>query len=68
MPLDRLIGPENRGFAALAGQFNIERLSGIAAALALSRVAVAEAIAGSQQWHVFGKRLIDHQVARQLGF
>jgi acyl-CoA dehydrogenase len=64
VPLDRLIGPENRGFAALAGQFNIERLSGVAAALALSRVAVAEAIAWSQQRQVFGKRLIEHQVAR----
>lgn len=64
VPLDRLIGPENRGFAGLARQFNVERLSGIAATLAMSRAAVAEAIAWSQQRQTFGKRLIDHQVVR----
>jgi acyl-CoA dehydrogenase len=64
VPLDRLIGPENRGFAGLARQFNVERLSGIAATLSMSRAALAEAIAWSQQRQVFGKRLIEHQVVR----
>jgi acyl-CoA dehydrogenase len=64
VPLDRLIGPENRGFAGLARQFNVERLSGIAATLAMSRAAVAEAIAWTQERQAFGKRLIDHQVVR----
>ena len=64
VPLDRLIGPENRGFAGLARQFNVERLSGIAATLAMSRAAVAEAIAWSQERQVFGKRLIEHQAVR----
>ena len=40
VPFDRLIGAENRGFAGLARQFNVERLSGIAATLAMSRAAV----------------------------
>ena len=47
VPLDRLIGPENKGFAGLAKQFNIERLSGIAATLAMSRTA-AERLASVQ--------------------
>ena len=64
VPLDRLIGPENRGFAGLARQFNIERLSGIAATLAMSRVATAEAIAWAQQREAFGKRLVEHQALR----
>jgi acyl-CoA dehydrogenase len=64
VPLDRLIGPENRGFAGLARQFNVERLSGIAASLAMSRAAVAEAIAWSQERQAFGKRLIEHQAVR----
>ena len=64
VPLDRLIGAENRGFAGLARQFNVERLSGIAATLAMSRTAVAEAIAWAQQREAFGKRLVEHQVLR----
>lgn len=61
---DWLIGPENKGFAGLTGQFNIERFSGIAAALALCRVCLADAIAFARERQTFGKRLIDHQVIR----
>jgi len=64
VPLDRLIGVENRGFAGLARQFNVERLSGIAATLAMSRTAVSEAIAWAQQREAFGKRLVEHQSLR----
>jgi acyl-CoA dehydrogenase len=59
-----LIGEENRGFAGLARQFNIERLSGVAATLAMSRTAVAEAIAWAQTRVAFGKRLVEHQALR----
>ena len=34
---ERLVGVENQGFAALASQFNVERFSGVGAALGLSR-------------------------------
>jgi acyl-CoA dehydrogenase len=61
---DCLIGVENKGFLALAQQFNIERFSGVAAALALGRVALAEAFEFAQQREVFGKRVIDHQAMR----
>jgi acyl-CoA dehydrogenase len=64
VPLDRLLGDENRGFAGLAKQFNIERLSGIAATLAMSRTAVAEAIAWARQREAFGKKLVEHQALR----
>jgi acyl-CoA dehydrogenase len=64
VPLDRLIGAENRGFVGLARQFNVERLSGIAATLAMSRTAVAEAIAWAQRREAFGKRLVEHQSLR----
>jgi acyl-CoA dehydrogenase len=64
VPEDCLIGAENRGFQNLTGQFNIERFSGVAAALAMGRVCVAEALAFAQQREVFGKRLIDHQAMR----
>lgn len=65
VPADHLIGVENRGFAGLAGQFNIERFSGISATLAMARTAIAEAIAWARERHTFGQRLIDHQVIRQ---
>ncbi len=64
VPVDHLIGVENKGFAGLAHQFNIERFSGIAATLAMARVATAEAIAFARQRQTFGKRVIDHQVIR----
>lgn len=64
VPVTNLVGVENRGFAGLASQFNIERFSGIAATLAMTRTCVAEAIAFARERQTFGKRLIDHQVMR----
>lgn len=64
VPVSNLIGVENRGFAGLAGQFNIERFSGIAATLAMARTCIAEAIAFARERQTFGKRLIDHQAMR----
>lgn len=64
VPVTNLIGEENRGFAGLASQFNIERFSGIAATLAMTRTCVAEAIAFARERQTFGKRLVDHQVMR----
>lgn len=64
VPVGNLVGVENRGFAGLANQFNIERFSGIAATLAMTRTCVAEAVAFARERQTFGKRLIDHQVMR----
>jgi acyl-CoA dehydrogenase len=64
VPASHRLGPEGQGFAGLAGQLNIERLSGIAAALALARVATAEAIAYARSREAFGQRLVAHQVLR----
>ncbi|MFC7378011.1 acyl-CoA dehydrogenase family protein [Brevundimonas sp. GCM10030266] len=64
VPVTNLIGVENRGFSGLAGQFNIERFSGISATLAMARTCIAEAIAFARERQTFGKRLIDHQSMR----
>jgi acyl-CoA dehydrogenase len=64
VPAGRLIGQENAGFAALTRQFNTERVSGIAAALALCRVCLSQAFEFARERETFGKRLIDHQVIR----
>jgi len=50
-----------QAFRDLTQQFNIERFSGIASALALARVATADAIAWAQERTTFGKRLAEHQ-------
>lgn len=64
VPVANLVGVENRGFAGLANQFNIERFSGVAATLAMTRTCVAEAVAFARERHTFGQRLIDHQAMR----
>jgi len=64
VPVDNLIGPENRGFVGLAAQLNIERFSGISATLSMARTAVASAIAWARERRAFEQRLIDHQVIR----
>ncbi|MEJ8567876.1 acyl-CoA dehydrogenase family protein [Elongatibacter sediminis] len=64
LPADALIGDEGGGFRALAEQFNIERLSGVGAALGLARSAVAQALAFTRERETFGQRLVDHQVVR----
>jgi acyl-CoA dehydrogenase len=66
VPADRLIGPENAAFKALAAQFNIERFSGIGATLAMARVATADAIAWARKRETFGKRLVEHQRIRHV--
>jgi acyl-CoA dehydrogenase len=64
VPQDRLIGPENGGFAGIMANFNGERLGMAAGAAASARVCLEEAIAWAQERRTFGKRLADHQVIR----
>ncbi|MBT8077806.1 MAG: acyl-CoA dehydrogenase family protein [Gammaproteobacteria bacterium] len=66
VPADRLIGAEGTAFKSLAGQFNIERFSGVGATLAMARVATADAIAWARERETFGKRLVDHQRIRHV--
>lgn len=58
------IGEEGRAFSYLTEQFNIERFSGVAAALAVARTATSDAILWAQNRYTFGERLIDHQSIR----
>lgn len=64
VPALQLLGEENRGFALLAGQLDIERFSGIGAMLGLSRYCLTEAITHCRRREAFGKSLVDHQVLR----
>jgi len=64
VPAANLLGPENKGFAAVMNNFNMERVGMAAGANALARVCVEEAIAYARERTTFGKRLADHQVIR----
>jgi acyl-CoA dehydrogenase len=64
VPADRLIGPENAGFAGIVANFNGERLGMASGALASARACVEDAVAWARQRKTFGKRLADHQVIR----
>jgi acyl-CoA dehydrogenase len=59
-----LIGSENAGFAALARNFNEERLGMAASSIAFARLAYEEALAWAQMRVAFGKPLFQHQVIR----
>ena len=64
VPVDQLIGEENKGFRVIMANFNDERMSMSAAMEALGRVCLEEAVEWAQQRKTFGKRLADHQVIR----
>ena len=64
VPLSNLIGEENKGFAGIMVNFNMERLGIIATANALAMVCMDNAVAWARERKTFGKRLMDHQVIR----
>ena len=64
VPVENLIGKENRGFRYIMLNFNSERLAISMQASRFARVCLEEAIKHSYRRKTFGKRLIDHPVIR----
>ncbi len=64
VPADNLIGPENGGFMGIVQNFNAERLGMAHGAMAMARVALAEALDWAGTRHTFGKPLLGHQAIR----
>jgi len=64
VPVENLIGEENKGFAGIMINFNNERLWMSASANALARVCLEDALAWARDRQTFGQRLADHQVIR----
>lgn len=64
VPVDNLIGPENKGFIGIMLNFNSERLGMSAGAYGYAKVCLDEAIAYARERHTFGKPLIANQVVR----
>ena len=64
VPVDNLIGQENKGFIGIMLNFNQERLGLSAGAYGYAKVCLEEAIAYARERHTFGKPLIANQVMR----
>ncbi len=64
VPVENLIGEENKGFRYVMLNFNSERLGMAASCTAFSRVCLEESIAWARERKVFGGRLADQQVIR----
>jgi len=64
VPVENLIGVENKGFIGVMLNFNQERLGMSAGAYGYARVCLDEAIAYARERHTFGKPLIANQVVR----
>src|SRR5499426_4555854 len=64
VPVENLIGQENKGFIGIMLNFKQERLGMAAGACGYAKVCLDEAIAYARQRHTFGKPLIANQVVR----
>ena len=64
VPVENLIGEENKGFRYVMLNFNSERLGMAAGCTAMSRVCLEESISWARERKVFGGRLADQQVIR----
>ena len=64
IPVDNLMGEENKGFYAIMNNFNYERYMMGAQMLGMAKRCFEECIEYSQERKTFGKNLIEHQVIR----
>jgi alkylation response protein AidB-like acyl-CoA dehydrogenase len=64
VPVENLIGQENKGFKYIMTNFNHERWAVIAQASRFARVCLEESFKYAHKRKTFGKRLIDHPVIR----
>jgi alkylation response protein AidB-like acyl-CoA dehydrogenase len=64
VPVENLIGKENKGFKVIMTNFNHERIGIIIQCIRFSRVCYEESMKYAHKRKTFGKRLIDHPVIR----
>ncbi|KPM39067.1 hypothetical protein AK830_g7517 [Neonectria ditissima] len=65
VPVENLLGKENRGIHVILSNFNHERWTMVCGSTRISRTIVEECLKWANQRLVFGKRLIDQPVIRQ---
>jgi len=64
VPVENLLGKENKGFQIIMTNFNHERIGIIIQCLRFARVCYEESMKFAHKRKTFGKRLIDHPVIR----
>lgn len=64
VPVNNLMGEQDKGFLSIMNNFNYERLFMCAQMLGMSRRCLEDSIAYAQERNTFGKPLIKHQVIR----
>jgi acyl-CoA dehydrogenase len=64
VPVENLIGEENRGFRVIMRGFNYERIQAAQQCTANARIVLEEAVRYAAERETFGKRLGEHQVIR----
>lgn len=64
VPIENLMGEEDRGFIAIMNNFNYERIGLIANMLGMMKVCFDESVAWAKDRTTFGQPLISHQVIR----
>ncbi|PGG98297.1 hypothetical protein AJ80_09558 [Polytolypa hystricis UAMH7299] len=64
VPVENLIGKENKGFKVIMTNFNHERIGIVIQCVRFSRVCYEESVKYAHKRRTFGKRLIDHPVIR----
>lgn len=64
VPVENLIGVENKGFIGVMLNFNQERIGLAAGAYGFAKVCLEESIAYARERHTFGKPLVANQVVR----
>ncbi|KAI9727207.1 MAG: hypothetical protein M1834_008467 [Cirrosporium novae-zelandiae] len=65
VPVENLLGKENKGFVVIMSNFNHERLIMVCAVVRMSMTVVEECMKWCNQRIVFGKKLIEQPVIRQ---
>jgi alkylation response protein AidB-like acyl-CoA dehydrogenase len=65
VPVDHLMGEEDKGFQVIMSNFNHERFGMTCGTIRKCRTVVEECLKWSNQRIIFGKRLIDQPVIRQ---
>ena len=65
VPVDHLLGEENKGLQVILSNFNHERWMMVCATVQMNRIVLDECLKWSNQRLVFGKKLIEQPVIRQ---
>lgn len=64
VPVENIIGKENKGFRVIMANFNHERIGIVIQAIRFARVCYEESVKYANKRETFGKKLIQHDVIK----